>query len=292
MKVGSSPLYYLPGQEAMLENFVEHLNPKERQAFHLLKNEKILSDEEQTPVNRVALRAIKDFAIPLKVRVGEVYKIFWKHFSVNDIEFESLFREKILGEKNEEKAEASVEEVIRETEKEQDKKEETREQIKEETEVKEKIEEGEEQKVEEKKESVKKTKKKKVEKVTEEARDEETQLEEIIVLPEKKMPETDFGKQVKKYLEGRDIELIEVVMDKKKEFIAKIRTDHIFGKQEHFLIAKDKKNVSDNDLTVALQNAQAEKMPAIVMSLGELNKKGKDYIKMWNNLVKFEKLEF
>ena len=85
---------------------------------------------------------------------------------------------------------------------------------------------------------------------------------------------------------------MEVIMDKKKEFIAKIRTDHIFGKQEHFLIAKDKKNVSDNDLTVALQNAQAEKMPAIVMALGELNKKGKDYIKMWNNLVKFERLEF
>ena len=58
------------------------------------------------------------------------------------------------------------------------------------------------------------------------------------------------------------------------------------------MIAKDKKNVSDNDLTVALQKAQSEKMPAIVMSLKELNKKGKEYVSQWGNLVKFEKMEF
>ena len=93
-------------------------------------------------------------------------------------------------------------------------------------------------------------------------------------------------------MSGREIEVLEVIMDKKKEFIAKIRTNHIFGKQEYYLVAKDKKNVSDNDLTVVLQKAQSEKMPAIIMSLGELNKKGKDYVSQWGNLIKFEKMEF
>ena len=33
MKVGSSPLYFLPGQESFLENFAHHLKSKEKEAF-------------------------------------------------------------------------------------------------------------------------------------------------------------------------------------------------------------------------------------------------------------------
>src|SRR3989344_535146 len=57
MKIGSSSLYIIPGQEIMLEKFTEHLNQREREAFQLLREKKILKDEEQTPVIRVALRA-------------------------------------------------------------------------------------------------------------------------------------------------------------------------------------------------------------------------------------------
>ena len=80
--------------------------------------------------------------------------------------------------------------------------------------------------------------------------------------------------------------------EKKKEFSARIRIDSSFGKQEYYLIAKDKKSVSDNDLAIALQNAQSVKMPAIVMSLGDLNKRAKEYVQQWNNMGKFEKMEF
>ena len=71
MRVGSSPLYYLEGQESMLENFIEYLNSREKEAFLLLKRENILADDSQEPVMRVALRAIKDFAIPIKVKINE-----------------------------------------------------------------------------------------------------------------------------------------------------------------------------------------------------------------------------
>ena len=70
MKVGSSSLYFIPGQEPALEKFIEYLNQKEKEAFHLLKEKKVLSDEEQVPAIRVALRAIKDFALPLKASLG------------------------------------------------------------------------------------------------------------------------------------------------------------------------------------------------------------------------------
>src|SRR3989338_10913418 len=42
MKVGSSSLYYLPNQSAELEKFIEYLNHREKESFHLLKNSQIL----------------------------------------------------------------------------------------------------------------------------------------------------------------------------------------------------------------------------------------------------------
>ena len=44
MRVGSSPIYYIPGQENQLENFSRHLNTKEKEAFTLLQDKKILKD--------------------------------------------------------------------------------------------------------------------------------------------------------------------------------------------------------------------------------------------------------
>jgi hypothetical protein len=84
MRVGSSPLYYLSGQEAMLENFIQHLNQRERDAFLLLKEKNILDDEKQEPVTRVALRAIRDFAIPLKIKADNNQKIFWRYHLLSE----------------------------------------------------------------------------------------------------------------------------------------------------------------------------------------------------------------
>ncbi len=78
MKVGNSPIYYIPGQEAHLENFAHYLNDKEKEAFTLLQNKKVLQDFEQTPAIRVALRSIKDFAMPLK----KEDKIFWRYYLI------------------------------------------------------------------------------------------------------------------------------------------------------------------------------------------------------------------
>ena len=77
---------------------------------------------------------------------------------------------------------------------------------------------------------------------------------------------------------------------KKKEFIAKIRTDTLFGKQEYYLTAKDKKKVSQDDLIIAIQNAQAERMPAIFLAPGQLDKAALSYLDNWKNVVKFEKI--
>jgi len=82
MKVGSSPVYYIQGQEPLLANFAHHLNDKEKEAFTLLQNKKLLIDLEQSPAIRVALRTIKDFAIPFK----KDERIFWRYYLIPENE--------------------------------------------------------------------------------------------------------------------------------------------------------------------------------------------------------------
>ncbi len=82
LRVGNSPVYFISGQEPKLENFSEHLKSKEKEAFLLLKENKFLKDEVQQPAIRVALRAIKDFAIPFENKGV----FFWRYFIVSESE--------------------------------------------------------------------------------------------------------------------------------------------------------------------------------------------------------------
>jgi hypothetical protein len=256
MKVGSSPLYYIEGQENLLGNFIEHLNIREREAFSLLQKEKILDDGTLTPVMRVALRAIKDFAIPVRIRADGDVKLFWRYFLLDDSDFMSLMQEKIDGKKIVEKKK-EVEGVDME-----DKEKKKGKMI------------GEV--------SVSSERTMKV--------DEFVEVEKKV--EKKKEKENEFGRKIVDYLGGKDLEILEVYSDKKREFLARIRADMLFGKQEFYLVAKDKKSITDNDLIVALQQAQGAKMPALVLSSGELSKKGREHLGEWGGLIKWEKVRF
>ena len=78
LKVGGSPLYYLPGQEEKLCSFANNLGSVERKAYDLLEQGTVLRDAAMEPAVRVALRQIKDFAVPLQVIYQEKTEIFWK----------------------------------------------------------------------------------------------------------------------------------------------------------------------------------------------------------------------
>lgn len=82
MKVGSSPVYFLPGHEFQLERYSSHLKSREKDAFLLLKERRILKDSKQEPAIRVALRSIRDFAMPFK----KDNEIFWRYFTVSENE--------------------------------------------------------------------------------------------------------------------------------------------------------------------------------------------------------------
>lgn len=92
VKVGGSPLYYISGQEAQLQKFADNLHEKEKRAYDLLFQKKVLNDTEAEPVIRVALRAIKDYAVPLQVNFKGDTKIFWRWYLLSNKEAEELIR--------------------------------------------------------------------------------------------------------------------------------------------------------------------------------------------------------
>ena len=93
MRVGSSAIYYLKENQNDLEKYSEHLKSKEKEAFKLLQEKKFLEDEIQEPAIRVALRQIRDFAIPFKKNE----KIFWRYFKIQESELNIKEKQEIKG---------------------------------------------------------------------------------------------------------------------------------------------------------------------------------------------------
>jgi hypothetical protein len=92
VKAGGSPLYYLPGQETQLQKFADNLHEKEKKAYDLLQQKKVLRDNTLEPVIRVALRAIKDYSVPLQVNFKGNSEIFWRWYLLTNKEAEELIR--------------------------------------------------------------------------------------------------------------------------------------------------------------------------------------------------------
>src|SRR3989344_1441971 len=93
VKMGGSPLYYTDNQIEKLQELTKYLNEKDRQTALLLKEKKVLRDNECNPLQRVSLREIKDFAKPLQAKENEQVELFWKWYLVSDDEAKDLIEE-------------------------------------------------------------------------------------------------------------------------------------------------------------------------------------------------------
>jgi len=78
LKVGGSPLYYVEDQKEKLLEFTNNLPTVEKNACDKLKSVGVVADEGLKLAEKVALRNIKDFSIPLNVNIRGVKKLFWK----------------------------------------------------------------------------------------------------------------------------------------------------------------------------------------------------------------------
>ncbi|MBW2979938.1 hypothetical protein KY360_00795 [Candidatus Woesearchaeota archaeon] len=256
IKVGGSPLYYLPGQESKLENFSDNLNEKEKEAFLLLKGKKVLKDTKLAPAHRVALRQLKDFAFPLDVTYNNTKELFWKWHSVTQEETSSLIKQSIaLPKPKVQKPEIKREEPAIPAKP---------------KEIQKKIPIEREKKTEKEKPKERKPKAEPKE-IQKEIRPKETKEQEIT---------SPFIKELTKYFSKNNIEVIErniIRKDSEIEFMVQVPSN--VGSLTYFCKAKSKKRISDGDLSSVFIQGQTKKLPVLFITKGILTKKAQEMLK-------------
>jgi len=259
IKVGGSPLYYLSGQEEMLLKYISNLNDKELKALELLKENKVLRDSEQAPVIRVALREIKDFAMPLNVKYSDTSEIFWKWFMVSDEEAGKIIKSKLdIGEKEVQQKQAETAQKQRETLFEK------------------KIEEKPMEKAQQQlKNAAKKPSKKKIK----------------TKKPKESAKEDDFVKDIMKFFEKNKINITSTeIVKKNSEIDFVIEIPSVMGNLQYYCKAKNKKRISDSDLSNAYVKGKFKKLTVIILSPGELSAKADEMIKKELNNLTFKQI--
>ncbi|MAG47059.1 hypothetical protein CL617_00505 [archaeon] len=249
-KVGGSPLYYVKGQEEKLSMLSEYMNEKEKKAFFMIKQNKILKDKSLEPWQRVAMRELKDFAVMLKViDSNKNEEIIWKWHLVSEEESQKLIKD-VLGNDVPIKERVVVEAQSRLVSEEP--KEIVREQV-----------------VKPVKESIVEKPEVKVEPLKEEKK-QPVKTKEI---------GSNFRDLVNKYFANREISLInEEMIKKNKEFDFTADVNSKVGDVRFFIKARDKKKISDGDLLLAQSQAHLKRLPLLFLGNGELSKKGKEHL--------------
>ena len=270
VKVGGSPVYYLPGQESMLQKFTGSLNDKEKKAYDLLNNSKVLRDREQEPVIRVALRELRDFAKPLNVTYNDQSEIFWKWYLISDEEASNLIKPRLeLPNKEVPQQEARKKEPRLEQNKESFEKP-----------VQKTI----------AKQNIQQTIPEKQEKINENITEKAPAIQKEKIKKPKQDKEDEFLSQLSKFFEKSSIQVISSeVIRKNAEIDLIVEIPSVVGNLQYYCKAKNKKRVSDSDLSSAYVKGQLRKLPVLFISTGELSTKAESMLTKELNLA-FKKI--
>ncbi len=288
MRIGTSPIYFLPGQETFLENFSHALKKKEKEAFVMLKEQRFLQDTEVEPAIRVALREIRDFAVPFQNEEG----IFWRYYKVPEAEFyESKKQEELRKiEKQQEKIYSKeISEIKdeysneRENENEQELEEqqeslEIQEDKLEKTKITPRRVEVEDIFDKSQKKSVKKTDKKKAASRKEKKVDKKSSP---------KSNTNKFFNKVKTYLSEKGIEILDIEEANNTEIVLKVKENQ----KEYLIVAYSKKKITEQEITKAYKKSVEMQVPYKILALGEPLKKLDNLIEAIKDLQGIERVD-
>jgi hypothetical protein len=246
-KIGGSPLYYCKEQESKLPDLLRnHVGQKPREALDLLKEKMVLRDRDCLPYERVALRELVDFAIPVKLTINDTEELFWKWFLLPDTEAKEMIGKQLEQLYVPPKPELIKEYAVPESQI-----------IKEEPKIKEL------KKLEPEIKAEKPKKKKKF-------------LQEVLI--EKKEEPTDFDKSVLNFLKKKEIKILDKKIVGKKEINLIVQVPSPLGELSYFVKARDKKSSTEGDLLLAFTEGQNLKLPTIFISTGDATKKANEYM--------------
>lgn len=241
-KIGGSPVYYVQGQEPKLQMLLKYLSDKPKRAFEILKEKKLLREKECEPWLRVALRDIKDFAMPLVADINGDEEVFWKWYLLPDEEAENIVKGMI---KPKEVPKEDVKPKEPEAKKEEAK-------------------------------DVQEEKPKEIKKpgpLKEEKRHEHR-------AKERKKAEGDFARKVSHFLDSKNIMVLEEKwLRKNSDYEAVVRIPSSAGRLAYYLKAKSKKSINEAELSLAYSEGQERRLPVFFLSGGELTKKAEQFAK-------------
>lgn len=281
MKVGSSPVYFIPGQEHLLENFSQYLKNREKDAFSLLKEKRFLDDKSQTPAIRVALRELKDFAVPFKHKE----EVFWRYFTVPESEKPQEEPEIKIEEAQKLELEKTGEKLLLEIAPETVPAEEP--QLLEPEEPLGHIEkaiETEEPKESKIKEAPKKPAKEKDLGIFKKGKP----IRKKTIAKKKSAKTNDkFFNRVKEFLYSKSIEILDINSFDKTELVLRVKEK---GK-EHLLITYNKKKLTEEDIVKAHKKALEAGLKYRILSLGEPLKKTTSLMNALKDLETIGKLD-
>lgn len=241
-KIGGSPLYYCKGQEYKLPDMLRNnLGQKPREALDLLKEKRILRDRDCLPFERVALRELEDFAIPVKLVIDDTEELFWKWFLLPDTDAKDMIGKQL------EQLYAPVKEIPKQSEI-----------IK----IFKELKADDAPKTLEPKEEKTKHKKK--------------FLQEVLI--EKKEEPTDFDRSIVSFLKKREIKILEKKILSKKEINLIVQVPSSLGNLSYFVKARNKKSFTEGDLLLAFTEGQNLKLPTFFISSGDITKKAQDFM--------------
>ncbi len=265
MKVGGSPLYYTPATYEKLENWTNSLNQKEREACNLLKQAGILQDSLQHPAIRVALRGLKDFAIPFK----QNEQVLWRYFLFSEEEVRKRLEGKPQEIKEEIKPEPAKIEIITP-------------QVKPEIIPQIKIESNETiinptQVISPSKEII--------ETPSQEISEQALPAENITLKKEKPRLEK-FLDEVKSHLVSKNIEILKIDFFDKKNVIGKIK----INEAPCLFFALDKKRIDEKEMIKAWKKAASQNLPYYIFTREDHSKKLNEIISAAKGMLGSDKI--
>ncbi len=301
LKLGSSPLYYLPEFSGQLQAYADKLNVKDKATYDLLKEKKVLREKELDPLTRVSVKSIKDFSRPLEVTFNEQREIFWKWFLLSDQDAEIIIKQLLNIEapkQEEQKIQETVAQkalpavnTVEHMHAERSKRISRQKKLV-------------EQQVKEPVAGIQKDTPKKI--VPRKEKDAEPVREDLFAAVENTAGIKDikdnicagaaqeqavsfvpadssdvFLKQLLSFFQKNSIRVIEQKVIKKKadyEFIVELNS--VVGSLTYFCKAKNKKRVSEGDLSSAFVQGQLKKLPVLVITPGELTKQAQEIAKV------------
>ncbi len=274
LKIGSSPLYYIPEKAAQLQDYAGYLNEKDQRTFQLLKTRKVLRDMDLDPLTRVSVKEIKDFSRPLEVTLGDKKEIFWKFYLTGDEEAAVAIKQLLQGELAPQPPPAPPAQPVAAPEQQ--------------TLVQQQVHEP-PQPVQE---AVAQQKTLEPPKPAVQAKPKRRSIKQALKpkpAPKQKRaaPVADaFMEQLITYFAKNSIRIIEqntVRKNAESDFI--IEMDSPVGPLTYYCKAKNKKRVSDADLSAALVQGQLKKLPVAFITTGQLSKKADEVLKQLSGLT-------